>query len=66
MKTSTYFRLEWSKTASMNHARRLHIATILTNGQVLVSGGFANYVLNSAELYDQLTGRWTITASMND
>jgi hypothetical protein len=50
----------------MNQARRSHAASILTNGKVLVSGGFNSGAQNSAELYDPLTGMWTITDSMND
>jgi N-acetylneuraminic acid mutarotase len=39
---------------------------MLTNGMVLVTGGFAagSYV-SSAELYDPATGTWTSTGSMN-
>ena len=49
----------------MNLARYNHTATLLSNGKVLVAGGWdgTNYV-TSAELYDPNTGKWTRTGSM--
>jgi N-acetylneuraminic acid mutarotase len=41
------------------------MASVLTNGQILVSGGRAGTYLNSAELYNPSTGVWTVTGSMN-
>jgi N-acetylneuraminic acid mutarotase len=38
---------------------------VLTNGKVLITGGFDRSGLNSAELYDPSTGTWAITGSMN-
>jgi N-acetylneuraminic acid mutarotase len=41
---------------------------LLPNGKVLVAGGYdKDYknALNSAELYDPATGRWSITANLN-
>src|SRR5690348_1917717 len=50
----------------MYYPRYLHTASILTNGKVLVAGGYDVVVyLNDAELYDPSTGVWTITGSMN-
>lgn len=57
----------WSTTGSLNTARAVHTATLLTGGKVLVAGGTGNggpsgYVaLNSAELYDSSTGAWSLT-----
>jgi hypothetical protein len=49
----------------MNVARSDHTATLLANGQVLVTGGLnANGYLASAELYDPAKGKWTLTDSM--
>jgi hypothetical protein len=51
----------WTTTGPLNIARANHTATLLTNGQVLVSGGGVNI----AELYDPIAGTWTNTGSMN-
>jgi arylsulfatase A-like enzyme len=56
----------WSYTGNLNTARRLHTATLLANGQVLVAGGTSGKdVLNSAELYDPATGTWSSTGNLN-
>ncbi|CAF1446956.1 unnamed protein product, partial [Adineta steineri] len=56
----------WSITGATNYARYLHTASVLTNGKVLVTGGFNGSVyLNNTELYDPPTGVWTVTGSMN-
>jgi N-acetylneuraminic acid mutarotase len=51
---------------SLNTARWNHTATLLANGQVLVTGGSdANgTLLASAELYDPATGTWSLTGSL--
>jgi hypothetical protein len=52
----------------MNTGRDDHTATLLTSGQVLVSGGLdENTVtsISSAELYYPASGTWTNTGSMN-
>lgn len=41
-----------------------HTATLLATGKVLVAGGYGNYHLSSAELYDPDTGTWTGTGSL--
>ncbi|CAF1539132.1 unnamed protein product [Adineta ricciae] len=56
----------WTKTGYMHVARRLPIASVLSNGKVLVTGGFNGGIpQNSAELYDPSTGNWTMTRSMS-
>jgi hypothetical protein len=56
----------FNKTGSMNAARESHTATLLANGNVLVTGGdnYTDGFLASAELYNPATGRWTFTGSM--
>lgn len=57
----------WSVTGMLNVARYWHTATLLSNGQVLVAGGFgiSGDVLSSAELYDPAAGTWSVTGSLN-
>src|SRR6266513_4945075 len=57
----------WTVTGSLNTARYEHTATLLSNGMVLVAGGFdnSNNLLPSAELYDPTTGNWTATGNLN-
>jgi N-acetylneuraminic acid mutarotase len=53
----------------MNYARAAHTASVLTDGKVLVTGGFhvnSEMKLNSSELYDPLTEKWTTTNSMKN
>lgn len=55
-------------TGSLNTARYNHTATLLANGQVLVTGGLSvNGIyapLASAEIYNPTKGKWTVTGSM--
>lgn len=57
----------FTKTGNMNFARERHTATLLPNGQVLVTGGdnFTQGSLASAELYNPATGKWTLTGNMS-
>jgi N-acetylneuraminic acid mutarotase len=69
----------WSVTGSMSFARAHHTATLLSDGKVLVVGGYsAGYSgiedpiywrsatsTNVAELYDPATGKWSVTDSMS-
>jgi N-acetylneuraminic acid mutarotase len=55
----------WTATGSLATARYVHTATLLSNGKVLVAGGFNNSsYLASAELYDPASGTWTATGSL--
>lgn len=53
--------------SSMITARDHHATTLLPNGKILVTGGNngLNSYLSSAELYDPITGSWTMARSMN-
>jgi N-acetylneuraminic acid mutarotase len=55
----------WTTTGSLNTARTAHTATLLQNGQVLVTGGedLSHNFLTSAELYNSATGNWIVTGS---
>jgi hypothetical protein len=57
----------WTLTGSLNSGRFEYTATLLSNGVVLVAGGFDsnNHVLASAELYDPASGSWTATGGLN-
>ncbi|MBU2572775.1 MAG: fibronectin type III domain-containing protein [Elusimicrobia bacterium] len=51
----------WGAGPVMNTARSSHTATCLSDGRVLVAGGFNNLgePLQSAEVYNPITGAWT-------
>src|ERR1019366_9380906 len=53
----------WTATGTLNTPRSAHTATLLQNGQVLVTGGedLTKNFLTSAELYNPATGKWTVT-----
>ena len=52
-------------TGPLTTARDYHTATLLSDGRVLVSGGYNGTApLNSAELYDPATGAWTPTGPL--
>ena len=60
----------WRLTGSLVWARSMQTATLLPTGQVLLAGGMNNAgivggPMNSAELYDPLSGTFTSTASMS-
>jgi hypothetical protein len=55
----------WSYGANTSVARTGHTAALLSNGQVLVAGGFlSRSVLASAEIYDPIANTWTSTGNM--
>ena len=58
----------WASTGKMNVARQGHTATLLSGGELLVTGGYdwnSRLDLSSAELYEPSTGTWQITSSMD-
>jgi hypothetical protein len=56
----------FSPTGDMTTARRVHTATLLRDGRVLIAGGYGtgNEALASAELYDPSTGAFTAISDM--
>ena len=62
----------WVLTGPLNIARFGHTMTLLQNGKVLAAGGGGNFVsynydiLDSAELFDPTTGKWSVTGRMNE
>jgi hypothetical protein len=59
--------LAFAATGNMTTGRAYHTATLLSNGQVLISGGAgtSGAELASVELYDPTTGVFTATGSMS-
>ena len=57
----------WTTTGALNTGRYNHTATLLPNGQVLVTGGqgSSGNILASVEMYDPATGTWTTTGALN-
>jgi Putative Ig domain/Kelch motif/Galactose oxidase, central domain len=49
-------------TSAMNAARANHTATLLSNGDVLLAGGYSNGSTTSAEVYNPGSGNFTSTA----
>lgn len=49
----------------MAHGRTAHTATVLTNGKVLIVGGFNTDFSRSVELYDPLTQAWRTAGRTN-
>jgi hypothetical protein len=60
----------FTETGSLSTARCKHTAGLLPDGRVLIAGGSDsrgwNGNLNSAEIYDPRTGKFTPASSMND
>ena len=60
----------WTATGTLNTPRAFTTSTTLTNGMVLVAGGFVPSIpglsaASSAELFDPATGVWSLTGSLN-
>ena len=57
----------FAATGSMSKTRSDHTATVLTDGRVLVAGGYQTFPLgltDTADIYDPQTGTFTATGSM--
>jgi hypothetical protein len=60
----------WMVTGSLTNQRCNHTATLLPNGKVLAAGGSQGTLpppygeLSSAELYDPVSGNWSLTGSL--
>lgn len=59
----------FSTTGRLNIERAGHTATLMSNGKVLLAGGFdgrtpPGVYLSSAEVYDPVTGQFSMTGSM--
>jgi hypothetical protein len=59
----------FSPAGNLTTVRTGHTATLLTNGKVLIAGGYATLAgwpaWSSAELYDPVAGTFTPTGSMD-
>jgi RHS repeat-associated protein len=51
-------------TGSMNNAREFHAATLLDNGKVFITGGWAFPLPKAGELYDPSTGQFSLTGNL--
>jgi uncharacterized protein (TIGR03437 family) len=59
----------WSEAGELNDARTDHTASLLPSGKVLVTAGFdftRDMALNSAEIFDPATRRWTRTNNLRE
>ena len=58
----------WTEAGSLQQERRWHTATLLEDGRVLVTGGMTAdlQALQSAEIYDPASGKWSLTGSMSE
>jgi len=60
----------WTPTGSIHYGRRFHAMSELLDGKVLVTGGDGetngSTFDNSVELYDPMSGNWTLIQSMNE
>ena len=60
------FYLGWFSTGRMHSERYMHAASVLTDGNVLVTGGNTGLIItNSTELYNSSTGTWMTAGNMH-
>jgi hypothetical protein len=55
----------FTKAGALTTGRQSHSATLLSDGRVLIAGGYDGSYLASAELYDPQTGAFSPTGSMS-
>ena len=60
----------WAPAGSLADGRHEHTATLLSDGRVLIVGGFQERTadspgLASVEVYDPASGTWSVTGSLN-
>jgi N-acetylneuraminic acid mutarotase len=60
---NSYFG-KFTNLSNMNYPRRFHSSTVLTDGNVLISGGAFNSSNDPSEIYNSNTGQFTSTGSM--
>jgi hypothetical protein len=54
----------WTATGSLAAKRNDHVAALLSDGRVLVAGGYDATSLASAQIYDPASGPWTGTGPL--
>lgn len=55
----------WTAGGTFNTARELNSVMLLSNGKVLVAGGFDGETLGDSQLYDPLSNSWSRTGNLN-
>lgn len=56
----------WTTTVQPNYWRLRHTATLLTDGKVLVAGGWVGgIVVSNSEVYNPVSPGWTVTSPMS-
>jgi len=55
----------WTNTSPLATPRRGHTATLLSDGKVMVAGGYNGSRVSRVEIYDPVTGTWTATGDLN-